>query len=421
MIIMRRTVLFLALISIATCAFAYEKYEKLEKLIPSDFTDAIKNGEPTLEFRLRHENARQNGLEDARATTLRSTVGYETAEFSNAAIKVELVDVANFFGQRYNPGVSDLSKPQYSLIQDPHGAGVTEAKFMYYGFTHNVITLGRQYINLDNQRFIGKNNFRQYPQSFDAFSFQSSMIDTLDLFYSYLTHINTNFANGRAIEGRRSVSTHLIHADWTGYRYGQLAGYIYFNKDRTIITNSHTTLGVRLTNPDAYYAMNQFGYSLELAQQKGKFGNPNKYTRYYVHATLSKTIEMFTGLIGLEKLGGSSSGANRQFITPLGSIDDFNGIAEVFNNIPNRGLQDYYAKISAATIEHDMSIGVIYHYFRLDRGPGSRRAGQEFDLVAEIGLNDQIRLSGAYAHYSPKNNVATRTRRIWIMITANLL
>lgn len=388
------------------------------KIVPREFIDAWKNGTSNLEFRLRYENARQEGLDEARATTLRSRLGYETADFCQSKMRVELVDVANFFGTHFNPGVSDLLKPNYAVIRDPRGAGVTEAKFIYNGFANNQIILGRQYINLDNQRFIGMNNFRQYPQSFDAYGIRNQMIDSFDLYYTFVSYVNTNFANGRGVEGRRNLSTHLIHIEWDGYKYGHITGYGYINKDHTVNTNSNITIGVRFNNPSEYAEFDQFGYTAEVARQQARFNNPNSHVSWYANFAISKTIACLTGLVGVEKLGGHQTG-NRAFITPLGSVDDFNGIAEVFNTIPGRGLQDYYAKLSFSNC--DFTIAAIYHYFRLDRGHGAKRAGKEIDITAEIALSEQITLTGAYAHYVPKNNVAVNTRRVWIMLNAKIM
>jgi len=387
---------------------------------PNEFTQAFKNGKPKLAFRLRHENAKQESLQDAKATTLRTTVGYETAEVRDSQIKLELVDVANFFGQRFNPGVSDLTKPTYTMIRDPLGAGITEGKFIYNGFERNTITFGRQYIQLDNERFIGKNDFRQFPQSFDALGINIGMFDSLNFYYAYLTKVNTNYANGRCNEARRSLSTHLINAKWDGYRYGIITGYLYFNKDRSMRSNAHTIFGIRAAAiPNEEH--DDLNYSIEIARQQSKFGNPNKYTAYYMHFNIDKTIHPFKGTVGFERLGGSSAGPGMAFITPLGSVDNFNGLAQVFTTTPDRGLNDAYATISGSNPNVDITLALTYHYFRLDKGPGSKGAGQEIDITAVLKINEQIDLSMAFAKYNAKTLNVPTTRRFWVMLNANLL
>jgi hypothetical protein len=132
----------------------------------------------------------------------------------------------------------------------------------------------------------------------------------------------------------------------------------------------------------------------------------------------AKTIEMFTGTIATETHSGSTYGANMVFITPMGSNDNFNGLAQVFTTPPNRGLQDSYATLSAT--HSDITLAVTYHYFALNKGSGSKQAGQELDVSAQLALNEQMVLNAAFAKYNPQNNIAPKTRRIWIMLTANL-
>lgn len=400
---------------VLSCSLITNVYAK--DLLPNEFNSAFRNGKPTVDFRLRYENALQDPLQDAKATTLRSTVGFETAELCHTILYVELVDVASFFGQRYNPGVPELAKPTYSTINDPRGAGLTVAQITYNGLDRTLIKLGRQYIQLDNERFVGKNDFRQYPQSFDAGAISSTLIDNLNLYYAFVGEQNTNFSNGRTPNSRHNLTTNLFHVDWSGYQYGNIIAYVYLNKDRTITTNSNSSIGFRIAaNAEKF---SEFDYTLEFARQHSKFGNPNSYSAYYILAELGKTIDFFTGLIGAETRSGSSTGQNQMFITPLGSNDNFNGLAQVFTTPPSRGLQDNYATLSAT--HSNVTLNLTYHYFLLNKGPGPKNAGQELDISASLKLNDQMLLSMAYAKYNPKNNVAPKTRRIWVMLAANFL
>lgn len=388
-------------------------------ILPIEFTNAFKHGSPILDFRLRQEDSKQQYLEAGYATTLRTTVGFETAEFFQTIFKVELVDVAHFFGMHYNPGVSDLLLPQYTLIADPPGAGITEVKLTYNGFACNILSFGRQYIALDNQRFIGPNDFRQYPQSFDAISLNSTMIKDLDFYYAYLLAVNTNYANGRASEGRHNLSTNLINAEYSGFKFGIIAGYVYLNDDHDFNNNSNLTIGARLLSPANLAETDNYAYLFEVAWQKSQFNNPSKYNASYMHFYFSKTIDFLTGMIGFERLGGNASANNKVFITPLGSVDNFNGMAQVFINPPSRGLQDAYVTLRANT--YDLTAGVTYHFFRLDKGGGSKMAGQEIDIYADFKITNQLDFNITYATYTAKNNVAPNTKRFWVMLRASLL
>lgn len=384
-----------------------------EGVLLDDIGDAFHDGSPEVAFRLRYENAKQAGLLDANAVTLRSTVGYETAAVYNSTIKVELVDVANMFGQHYNPGVSELSAPQYSLINDPRGAGLTEGKIIFSGIPQNAVILGRQYIQLNNERFVGKNDYRQYPQSFDALSLQSNMFNDTEIFVSYVTYVNTNTANGRGVGGRRSLSTTLLNVMYNA-SIGKFTGYLYINRDHSIATNSNTSMGVRFAETSSNRWLH-----IEFAKQYSCGNNPENYnTSYLAYSDYGKSEWLLYGL-GLEFLGGSKV-PNHAFITPLASVDNFSGLAEVFTTTPVQGLLDLYGSIG---VEYELLTGMItYHWF--SKAKGIAAYGQELDITAQIKLNKKVCFEAGFAKYYQINhsaNLPPTTCRVWFMLIANML
>lgn len=380
-------------------------------------TEAFKNGETNLSFRLRHESAKQNALQSANATTLRSHVTYETEEYEEIKFTFGVIDVSNFFGQDYNPAVNGLTKAEYSKIADPKGTGVTQANFSYLGFTDTQIIFGRQPININNQRFIGTADFRQFPQRFDGLTIQSQFVDSLDIFYSFLTHVNSSTANGRADEGRRKLRTHLFNVTWDGFDYGNLSGYLYFNKDRTKGENSHAIVGLRATPSADFKSSTGYNYLVELAEQQGKFNNPKRYHTHYFHAMLGTIIENMEGQLGYEILDGHKSETNRAFQTPMGTNHKFQGLADAFLTTPNRGIQDFYCTFKD-TLEQ-FWLGVTYHHFRFASGGGHSKAGNEFDLFAGMRLAENVNFSAVYAKYNGQNNAALSTKRFWAQISVS--
>lgn len=384
----------------------------------SDITNAFKNGTPNLEFRFRYENLKQQNLKDSNAITLRSVIGFQTASLKSTALNLELTDVASFGGMHYNPGPGNFfNKAQYSLIPDASGAGVTQAKLIFNGIKSNTLALGRQYIQLDNERFVGKVNWRQYPQSFDAFSIKNSYISNLEFFYAYVAQVDTTYGNNQNIPNyRRSLTTQFIHGTFSAIKYANIVGYIYINHDHNVAINSNTVYGARVTSKENENALD---YVTEYALQTGIGNNPSRYTAHYVHAKIGKSISNFSGSLAFEILSGNATLPNQYLITPYASKHNFNGYAGVFNRIPNQGLQDYFA-----TIAYKYKIfkaTAIFHYFLLDKSLVSKRAGQELDLTLDITVAKQLAINIGYANYVRSVYAAPSTKDIWIMFTADLI
>lgn len=382
-------------------------------------TEAFKNGTSNLEFRLRYENLKQQNLNDSSALTLRSVLGFQTAKLEHTALNIELTDVATLGGMYYNPGPGNFfNKSRYSLIPDAPGAGITQGKLIFNGIKSNTLVAGRQYIQLDNERFVGKVNWRQYPQSFDAFSIKNTYIKNLELFYAYAFQVDTTYGNNSSIPSyRRSLTTSFIHGAFSGIKYTTINCYIYLNDDHNVAINSNVLYGMRITSKENNSIL--LDYTLEYALQHGMSNNPSRYSAYYAHARLGKTIDNLSGALAFEILSGSATSANQYLNTVYASKHNFNGYAGVFNRTPNQGLQDYFATI--AYRYKIIKATAIFHYFLLDKSLISKRAGQELDITLDIAITKQLVVNIGCSNYVRSVYAAPSTKDVWIMFTADLL
>lgn len=389
----------------------------------SSIMDAIRNGDTGLLFRLRHENARQDGFRTAKATTLRSQLSFTTGHYHYLRGGVELIDVTTFFGQKYNPTVPTLARPEYAVIKDPKGTGLSLAFLVWDGIEDTDITIGRQYINLDNQRFIGYENFRQYPRSFDAISARTTAIDCLVIYYAYVYKVSTIFGNGRDSSARRGHSTHLANVTWTGFPAGKLTGYTYFVKDKVMHEDSHYMYGLRLAADEIMHDTYGLDYTFEVARQEDRSINMYGFSAWYVRTEVGKNFEdIVNAYFGWEKLSGDAHMPGRQFRTPLGSNHEFLGLADAFvMGIPNRGIQDLFLRLEAHT--NTFSLGGAYHVFRFDSSGGvSKTAGYEVDVFLSAMLTENVNLEVVYARFKSKNlSELSSTNRFWASLTASLL
>ncbi|MBT6206850.1 MAG: alginate export family protein, partial [Francisellaceae bacterium] len=209
-----------------------EDYQDQGDLVDSsEAVRAFKDGTMKLDFRLRHENAKQDQLKTAKATTLRSQMSFTTAKDCDLQFGMALVDVSSFFGKKYNSGVTGLAQPSYSLVADPKGTGLTNLYLKYSGIQETTLTVGRQFINIENGRFIGKRDFRQFPQSFDAITVDNKSLQDVTATYSYIDHVNTTNASSRNVEGRRKLRSHLLNLNWDGSYYNAINALFLLNKD----------------------------------------------------------------------------------------------------------------------------------------------------------------------------------------------
>ena len=155
----------------------------------STITEALTEGKGYVDARLRYENVDQDGIDKtASGLTVRTFVGYKTAELNGFSAHVEMEDTRVVLGiEDFNS--TQNGKTEYPVIADPEHTELDQGYIAYKssGFSAK---LGRQVYVLDNQRFVGHVGWRQDRQTFDALSVDFTPTDKLSFKAAYLDQRN---------------------------------------------------------------------------------------------------------------------------------------------------------------------------------------------------------------------------------------
>ena len=410
---MKPTLLSLAIASatLAQGAFAAEELSNL-------FTQ----GKPILDARYRFENVDQNNdLRDANAQTLRTRAGFQSGQWYGLSGLLEVDNVSRIGDDAYNS--TRNGQKEYAVVADPDGTEVNQA-LLRYDHKLGSAVLGRQRINLDNQRFIGSVAWRQNEQTFDGALTQLKPLDGLTLSYAYLDQVNTVFGpdNGRYDNVTNPANidghSHLINAQYVFMPQLTATAYSYLlDLDNIAVaptavegTLSSQTSGLRLNGVVAGVS-----YALEYAQQKDYGDNPLELDSEYYLAELGYTLKGVQLKAGYEVLGGDNGTGNRAFQTPLATKHAFQGWADQFLVTPADGVDDRYLGATAAL--GGGSLQGWYHDFAPERGGGD--SGTEFDLSYARALPWIKGLSGLvkYASYRSDDRARTvDTDKVWLQL-----
>src|SRR3546814_5738839 len=104
-------------------------------------------------------------MENADALTVRVRAGLEIGLSENFAILGEVEGTLAPI-QDYNSTTN--GKTDFSTIADPQTIELNRLHLQYRGVEGSIVTVGRQRINLDDQRFVGSVGWRHDEQTFDA-------------------------------------------------------------------------------------------------------------------------------------------------------------------------------------------------------------------------------------------------------------
>ena len=396
---------------------------------PHKFGDPVVIGDgltldPIVEGRLRWEHVDQPST-DADAVTLRLRLGGELKHAKSHLALLAEAEGTVAIGKNYNAFpfaiTSSQRRTQFSTVADPENIELNRLQLQYKSKAVT-ITVGRQRINLDDQRFVGAVGWRQNEQTFDAVRGEAKLGPvSLDGTYSISQRTvfgydagprtaydgNFVFLGAGAKLGPVNVKAFAYLLD---YDLAEQAG------TQAIALADTQTYGLRATTSLPLSKVVKLNLAASYAHQSNYKQNPLSYGADYLAAEGGIAYKGFAANIGYEKLGANAV-AGRSFQTPMATLHKFNGWADLFLTTPANGLQDVYGGVSYAFAKGKalpgLNAAVTYHQF--DSDVGSVSFGHEWD--ASVGLKLARGVNGLvkFADYKARGFGAD-TRKVWLQV-----
>lgn len=385
---------------------------------PVDLGDGV-TFDPIVDLRLRYEHVDQNIANDADAVTARLRAGAEL-KFQRLSLLAE-AEGTLAISNNYNaiPGLAgfDLTsnqfRPTYPVVADPENVELNRLQVQYKS-PGATVTLGRQRINLDDQRWVGSVGWRQNDQTFDAVRAEAKFGPVnLDGTYS----ISQRSIFGIDSAARQAMDGEFFFAG-AGVKAGpvNVKGFAYLldydtPEEAYFVSNSSKTYGLRASTVVPVTKAFKFSLNGSYARQSDYGSSPRNYEADYISADAGASFIGLGLAGGWEKLGSDNGFAVQ---TPMATLHKFNGFADRFLATPADGLEDAWGSVSYAYKGGGMlpafTASVIYHQF--DSDVGNVEYGTEWDAV----LGFKIRGYGVTAKYANYDRVAfgADTEIVWL-------
>jgi hypothetical protein len=365
---------------------------------------------PIVDARLRWESVDQGAL-DADAVTLRLRAGAEAklGSFSLLAEGEGTVAPVNDYNAFPFPIDDRQRRPQYAVVADPQNVELNRLQVQYKSKAVTV-TVGRQRINLDDQRWVGAVGWRQNEQTFEAARGEAKLGPvSLDLTYA----IAQRTIFGEDAGPRTSFRGDFVLAGLgskLGPVEGKLFSYLLDYDEDFFLANSSQTYGgfVGGTFP---VKTAKLSFRASYARQSDHGRNPFNYAADYWSFEGGATIVGFTLAGGWEQLG-SDNGHSLQ--TPMATLHKFNGWADLFLTTPPAGLEDAYVSLAKSfdgvKSLPGLNANLVFHQF--DSAAGDAEYGTEWDASAGFKFG-KVGLLVKYADYNAKG-FGLDTRKLWL-------
>lgn len=373
---------------------------------------------PIADARLRYEHVDQEGFTDeADALTFRIRAGAEL-KAKDWSLLAE-AEGTGALAENYDSGLN--GKTNHPLVADPENIELNRLQLQYRGLAKTVVTLGRQRINIEDQRFVGSSGWRQNEQTFDAVRLEYGDPNGLKANLTYSWSVRTIWgvdgtgARQQAIGGN-SVFATIGHPT----PVGTLSGFAFVvDQDEAAVQGfrlSSQTYGLRLAGSRQISSQTKLNYALSYAIQSDHRHNPNDYRAEYWLADVGLDYRSGRFGIGHERLGADEGAPLTSFQTPLATLHKFQGWADKFLTTPPNGVRDWYGcagygwkKVAGLDA---INAAVIYHHFSSDRL--DIHYGNEWDALISA-RKGRWTATAKLAGYDA-DDFASDTRKFWLQL-----
>ncbi|MBZ2187788.1 alginate export family protein [Alcanivorax sp. JB21] len=398
------------LAAIVLCCVSLAGVRSVAAADADTLVEALTEGNVSLGVRYRYEQVRQPDLFDknAHANTLRSRLSYQSGNWQGLQLRVEMDHVGYLTEQRFNS--TRNGRTDFPVVADPKGADLNQFALDYRFNDTAGATLGRQRINLDNQRFIGGVGWRQNEQTFDAASLDMAVPGGVKLRYVWIDQVRRIFGPEQGGPPAAFDSdSHLLHL--SGAIGGvTLSGYAYaLDLDEAPALSSLTT-GLRVSGRPAWQSLS-FPITLEYARQRDYADNPVDFGADYLLTEVGVASNGYGLTLGRESLGADAD-AGVALQTPLATMHAFQGFTDIFLTTPADGVVDQYVRVSGPA--GPVSLALTSHWFDADRGDD--RYGREINVSAGWQARPWLHLLLKAADYQARD-LAADTRKLWAQAT----
>lgn len=380
---------------------------------------AFSEAKPIFDTRLRYEGVDQDPMaHEAEAMTLRTRLGFETGKAWETTLLVE-GELLWPLDSHYNSTTNN--ETQYPVVADPESYEINRLQLVNTRIPATTVTLGRQRIALDDQRFIGNVGWRQNEQTFDALRVVNKTVANLTFDVSYVEQVNRIYGK-KSNQGRFEGDSVFANVAYQ-FPIGKLTGYGYTLKfDRIAgapatvrdvgLRDSSETVGLRFAGERPLSKI-KVAYAAAYATQEDAGGNPLNFDNDYYLAELTGTYRQYSLGVGVEVLEGNGV---KGFTTPLATMHKFQGWADKFLTTPANGIDDRY--VNAGVILKGvgpldtLTAQASYHWYDAER--------IALDYGTEINLQVQAkwrRFLGTlkYADYRA-DRLMTDTDKFWVQL-----
>jgi hypothetical protein len=377
---------------------------------------ALAGGSGWLELRPRWNHIEESDKpETTQGGTVRMIAGWRSAPWHGLRATLEAIHADHFGKKRFNDDPADIATSPYPLLPDPRHTGVNRAFVEYAGAEGFAARLGRQRVELDNERWVSDNDFRQVPQLFDGATLEYSGLPSTRLVAGHYSRLRST--SGESEDIRLTI----VNAAWNPAPGHTLGAFAYFHDqpDTAPFTGfqdeSYRVHGVRAEGIAARWGAIEAPYVVELARQRPHAGGDSLIDARYWRVGAGVSTDRWMLRADYEVRGSNEGLYGLQM--PLTDFYGFNGWTLKWFTNAREGLRDGW-------ITGRASVGPVTFFaeaHRFESDFGGLDFGRELDASVAWEIRPNAVLRVQHARYDRgKDRDYADIRKTWLTLTYDL-
>ena len=352
-----------------------------------------------------------------------------TAKLADGVTAVFTPQAVGFWGENRQGLILGERTSAEGVSGETNNVNMHEAYMLLsnpFGIEGAILKIGRQEVNIGNQRLVGAVGWSQAGRSLDGIlAGYASDYGLAAVFYGKLNDTTSRF-DAWVVPNSDAGDVNLLVATWQGKLkpFGIGGTYevtdIYVNGEQHPSVENINTIYGRVT-PVIDLGMAKAKVNVEAAFQSGEAANGNNYGGYFFSvgggATFTDVAAKPSVFVGYDYYSGDDKvgdGDINAFWSVLPTAHKWLGFADQiwvgnfykFNGIfpadGDEGITDLYVKLSAKPLPKVATLAHV-HYFQTaeDNNNSGKTAATEVDLQAKYKYSKNLCLTLGYEFFNP--------------------
>lgn len=342
--------------------------------------------------------------------TVRAVGALDLRLSASLKLRIEGIHTDHLGAKRFNDDVGRIASSEYPLLPDPRTTDLNQAYVEWSGPLETRLRAGRQFVQLDNDRMLSNNDFRQIPTVFTGVMLTNNWLPDTEFRVGGFDRVRGALGTNQSSKLTLADIAYNFTPEHNLSAYGYWLDQASTGNFTGLANNSHRVLGVRAEGGFPLAGGWSWRYLADLARQDAYAGGNAAIDAGYRRIGVGVSQPALE--IRADRELRTSPRGNYAFQTPYTDLYAYNGWTLQFITAPRTGLRDDWLTLRAEW--GAWSLFGEFHRFQSDAGSVDLARERDLSVRYDFWPNAFARLQ--HARFTPERGLVggKEVRKTWL-------